>query len=400
MSIIAMIRYTRGTVRFEIRDGYIERFINLCAQGGVPLWDGRRDGRRYTASTTVKGGRRLAEFAQKAGATLEIQGKKGVPPLLKRYRKRAGLFVGGLVLLAAMGVMGNFIWQIQVSGLETLTREEVLAALDDLGVRQGVWRGSIDARDVERQMMIRLDPVAWIAVNLRGSTAYVEVKERVVPPTRIDDGVPHNVVAAQTGYITAMEVYAGQALVKVGDSVTAGDILVSGIMEDHAGKNRAVHARARVMAQTEEKLDLCIPYRQERYTLKGVVRLRYLTLFGLRIPLSLKTPPQEPYRHESAAYAVPVISRLMPLSYHKDYYFALEQTTAAVPPDEAKETALRELEGMELRELKGREVLSRELQGQEGTDCFLLEARYLCRGDISREVEILTAQAQPMPTPP
>ena len=204
MSIIRIIRYARGVVRFEIRDGYIERFINLCAQGGVPIWDGRRTGGRYTACTTVAGSKRLVAFAEKAGATLEIRQRQGVPPLLTRYRKRVGLFAGAFILLAALGVLGGFIWQIQVSGLETLTQEEVLTALDGLGVRQGVWRRSIDARDVERQMMIRMSEVAWIAVNLRGSTAYVEVKERVPPPARIDDAVPHNVVASGTWFLVCL----------------------------------------------------------------------------------------------------------------------------------------------------------------------------------------------------
>ena len=49
MSIISIIRFFRGTVRFSVRDGFLERFINLCAQNRVPVWDGRRQGSRYTA---------------------------------------------------------------------------------------------------------------------------------------------------------------------------------------------------------------------------------------------------------------------------------------------------------------------------------------------------------------
>ena len=53
MSIISIIRFFRGTVRFTVRDGFLERFINLCAQNRVPVWDGRRQGSRYTACTTL-----------------------------------------------------------------------------------------------------------------------------------------------------------------------------------------------------------------------------------------------------------------------------------------------------------------------------------------------------------
>ena len=46
MSVISIIRFFRGTVRFSIRDGFLERFINLCAQNRVPIWEGRREGNR------------------------------------------------------------------------------------------------------------------------------------------------------------------------------------------------------------------------------------------------------------------------------------------------------------------------------------------------------------------
>ena len=51
MSVISIIRFFRVTVRFSIRDGFLERFINLCAQNRVPIWEGRREGNRYTACT-------------------------------------------------------------------------------------------------------------------------------------------------------------------------------------------------------------------------------------------------------------------------------------------------------------------------------------------------------------
>ena len=36
--------------------------------------------------------------------------------LLHRYRKRTGLFAGGLLVAAALLILGQFIWQVQVEG--------------------------------------------------------------------------------------------------------------------------------------------------------------------------------------------------------------------------------------------------------------------------------------------
>ena len=106
MSVISIIRFFRGTVRFSIRDGFLERFINLCAQNRVPVWEGRREGNRYTACTTLTGSRRLPELAQKAGVVLEPGRQGGAPVLLRRYRKRTGLFAGAALVLVGMMVLG------------------------------------------------------------------------------------------------------------------------------------------------------------------------------------------------------------------------------------------------------------------------------------------------------
>lgn len=400
MSVISIIRFFRGTVRFAIRDGFLERFINLCAQNRVPIWDGRREGNRYTACTTLSGSRRLPELAQKAGVILEPVRPGGAPVLLRRYRKRTGLFAGAALVAVGLMILGCFIWQVDIQGLQTIPEEEVRAALEELGVRRGALRRDIDARQVERMLMIRLDKAAWVAVNLRGSSAVVEILERVVPPERVDDRVPHNVVAAKPGFITYLEVYNGQPTVKVGDSVDAGEILVSGIMEDKKGRNRTVHARAKVMAQTREELRVEVPYLQEEQKVRGTAVRRYLDILSVRIPLSLGGAPEEPWKVERAVRNIPLVSRLAPITWSREGYLLLETETRTITPQEAKAMAEERLATLEEKEFAGMTVLQRDLTGQELGDRFLLEGVYLCQEDISQEKEILTGEEIPGLTPP
>ncbi len=395
MSVISIIRFFRGTVRFAIRDGFLERFINLCAQNRVPIWDGRREGDRYTACTTLSGSRRLPELAQKAGVILEPVRPGGAPVLLRRYRKRTGLFAGAALVAVGLMILGCFIWQVDIQGLQTIPEEEVRDALEELGVRRGALRRDIDARQVERMLMIRLDKAAWVAVNLRGSSAVVEILERVVPPERVDDRVPHNVVAAKPGFITYLEVYNGQPTVKVGDSVDAGEILVSGIMEDKKGRNRTVHARAKVMAQTREELRVEVPYLQEEQKVRGTAVRRYLDILSVRIPLSLGGIPEEPWKVERAVRNIPLVSRLAPITWSREGYLLLETETRTVTPQEAKAMAEEQLAALEEKEFAGMTVLQRDLTGQELGDRFLLEGVYLCQEDISQEKEILTGEEIP-----
>ena len=388
--LIRLIRFFRGTARFTVRGGFLERFLNLCAQNRVPVWDGRRAGDSYTARTTLRGSRALPELARKAGVALEAPVPGGAPAFLRRYRKRTGLFAGAGMVAVALVVLGSFIWQVEVVGLQTVPEEEVLSILEELGVRRGALRRDIDARRVERLLMIRLDEAAWVAVNLRGSTAVVEIQERVAPPEPIDDDVPHNVAAAKPGFITYMEVYSGQPTVKAGDSVDTGEILVSGIMEDQEGRSRTVHARAKVLAQTRETLSVEVPYREEELVPRGVEVRRYLEIASLRLPLSLGGVPDGPWKAEKAAFRIPFLSALVPVSWSRENYILLGRETRELTPAEARARAMEELEREEGKALAGAEILDRQLTGQELSDRFLLEAVYLCEEDISEEREILT----------
>ena len=400
MSVISIIRFFRGTVRFSIRDGFLERFINLCAQNRVPIWEGRREGTRYTACTTLSGSRRLPELAQKAGVILEPVRPGGAPVLLHRYRKRTGLFAGAALVAVGLLILGCFIWQVEIQGLQTIPEEEVRAALTELGVRRGALRRDIDAREVERMLMLRLDKAAWVAVNLRGSSAVVEILERVVPPERIDDQVPHNVVAAKPGFITYLEVYNGQPTVKAGDSVDVGEILVSGIMEDKKGRNRTVHARAKVLAQTQERLQVEVPYLQESQRVRGTAVRRYLNILSVRIPLFLGDTPAEPWKVERAVREIPLLSSLAPITWSREGYLLLETETKTITSQEAKALAEEQLAALEEREFAGMTILQRDLTGQELGDRFLLEGVYLCQEDISQEKEILTGEEIPGLTAP
>ena len=391
--LIRLIRFVRGTVEFTIRDGFLERFINLCAQNRVPIWDGRRDGSSYTAQTTLRGSRRLAELAQKAGVILEPPRRGGAPAILRRYRKRTGLFAGAAMIVIAILVMGCFIWQVRVEGLQTIPEEEVFAALEDLGVHRGALRRDIDAREVERMLMLRLDKAAWVAVNLRGSTAVVEIQERVVPPDLIDDGLPYNVVAKKPGFITYVEVYNGQPTVKAGDSVDAGEILVSGIMEDKKGNNRLVHARAKVLAQTQETLSVEVPYIQETTSPRGVMVRRYLNILSVQLPLFWGKPLEGPYKAETATFDIPILSSIAPITWSRENYLLLQTETKEISPEEARLLAEEQLSELEEKSFQGMTILDRQLNGQELEDRFLLEGVYLCQEDIGEEREILTGEA-------
>ncbi len=282
MFIIFFLRWLRGHIRFSARSGSIERFINLCAYHHIPSWECRRSDGAFSGCTTVSGYRRMHRLARKAGVVTRVTERYGLPFLIHRYRKRLGILIGVLFFALFLTVMQQFIWVIRVEGNEQIDSRILTNALADLGVHRGSFKGRIDAGVLREELVIRVDGLAWAALNIRGTTATLLVRERVRPPEKIDTDVPANVVAARDGQIKRLEVTDGRSLLRVGDTVREGEIIVSGVNEDRWGMTHLVRANARVIAHIPESLKIEVPLVQEEYVLTGEIKISNCSVCGSR----------------------------------------------------------------------------------------------------------------------
>ena len=382
-----LIRYCRGTVQFTVTGAYPERFLNLCTQGGVGLWETRRteDGIAACCAQCHRG--RLEYYAGKSGCTLTVGRCSGIKNTARRYRRRIGLWVGAGLLVAGLLVMSRFVWRVEVVGAERLSPEAVTAALAEYGVHSGVLARSIDARTVERQMQIRFEEIAWISVNVEGSRVTAVLEEAVPPPAVMEDGIPTNLVAAETGFITRIEVRNGNAVVKVGDSVRAGDLLVSGIMDNKVGESRTAHARGQVYAQVRARIDIFTPLKQQDYVLRGIARRRYLRIFGIEVPLQLKGVPDDPYRVEHTVKEPRGLLALLPVALREDCYLLMRETEKTVTPEEARRQSEKVL-ALRERDWTDAEILSREPVGVDSAEGYTLTVEYLLEKQIAVEAPV------------
>ncbi len=388
--MVKLIRFFRGWVRFRVSGGFPERFINLCALRGLPLWDGARRGECCVFTTWPGFYRKLRTCARGAGVKLRIEERGGLPFLLHRHRRRWGLLAGAVLCIGLLVLSSQFLWNIQVVGNSRLDEGLILQTLESLGVKPGTALAKIDVRSVERRMMMELDDLGWVAVNLQGSTAVVQVQERTLPPQMVDRRQPCNVVAARGGQIVEMQVYLGQSMVAKGDAVAAGDILVSGVVEDAAHDVHLVSARADIMAETRHSLRVEVALQQSSCSLKKVVRRYSLKIGSLEIPLWVGKPPKESFRLERMYSPLRLFGKDLPLSLGKRQYLILQQQTTSLTHLQAEQQAETHLQALERENFDGAQVLECSRQVASHPDRVVLTADYILLENIARQSEIFT----------
>lgn len=389
MIFLRFIRYLRGYVWFEARGVFVERFLNLVARSRIPIWAGRKKGEVYTGCVMAGDYKQLRPHARKAGIKLRVTAKTGAPFQRRKYRSRTGLLVG-LALFAAFIIgMSQFIWRIEVGGNKTVNDTAILQALESLGVEPGARRSSIDVRDCERQMLLLLPDMAWVALNIDGSAIHVEVSESTLPPAMVDPLDPCNVVAGEAGQILSMNVYEGQPLVGIGDTVLPGDIIISGITQDMRGQSLFRHARGQVKAQIQVDLEVDVPLQQTEFVETGkTMKRRYLGIFSGEIPLFLPLQIPSPYRVERTNTPLVLFSLELPVNWLTEEHILMEEVPVTYTEAEAKALAMKELGLLQKVRLEGAEIVDRSVTGELSGQSFLLKAAYICNMDIALEKEI------------
>lgn len=320
---MAVLNYLLGTVRVELRCKYSERAVNICAVNHVDFRDLVR-GKDGAAEMTVglSGYVTLRRVAKETGAfTVRLIRRRGAPFFLWRIRKRYVLLTGMAVCLMLIGLSTVYVWQIDVLGNVTVPTSEILAALRSEGVDIGTCVLDIPARQVENDMLLRVPKLSFITLNNHGSRLEVIVREEREKPELFDPDVPTAVRAKKGGIVVSVTAREGWTLVKPGDTVAAGDELISAYVP--LGTGRTVHATGSVRARTWYELTASMPLQavKKEYTGEKTVR-RAIILGGKRINLYISGGNPYASCDKIISYTDTVLpgGAVMPLSIVREEY--------------------------------------------------------------------------------
>ena len=281
--MLYLYRFFCGILEVEFFGIYPEKIINLCAKNRIAVWNVHYGNNKIRLFITVKDFKRLPKILKRSGLRLHILNKTGFPFFINRYKRRFGIFAGIVIFFAVLQFMSGFIWIIEVEGNKTVTDREILAICEEIGVKIGVKRNSIDTKNTPQDLLLKTDKLSWGSFNIEGCKLTVNVTE-IVPKTE-DNTVATNLKAAKDGIIEKIDVTSGNPVVKVGDIVKKGDLLVSGITETMRD-TKFVHSIGTVTAKTEETITLFEPFIKKTETLTGkTAKRRVLEIFGIKIPL-------------------------------------------------------------------------------------------------------------------
>ena len=392
--LLELFRWLKGFVQFEARGDHLERFIGLCLKANLFLWRPRKKGKVLQCYMTARDYKKIRPFARESQSRVRLIQKSGFPFILRRYRKRMGLVLGFILSMCALFASSLLLWDVQIMGNGVVQTQELLDFLRDQGVYPGAWKGEIQTDEVEEAAILQFGDLSWIAINLSGGIATVEVRETQPPPPMVDHSRPCNLVAGKQGEIVKVEAYDGVAVVQPGDQVLPGDLLISGVMEDGVGKVTLRQATGQVTAKTRYLFSAQVPLTEmvDQPTGKYAQRVT-LRVYGFEIPLFLGD--KEPFiQYITSSYldSWKIFGVDTGISWRTDRYYETQQELVNRDREQAREIAQVLIEKQSRERLGDAKVLGRSFSEQIEDSLYTLTADFLCEERIEIEKEILLGE--------
>lgn len=238
--------------------------LNLCLYENITYTDFECDAEgNITFRCSKHDAKKLMRRCGEKDIEIARLASYGLPSLLWRYRRRAGILLGSLAALFLLILSQLFIWDVRIVGNTEMTEQEIREELKACGFGIGTYIPDVRAAELENRVLIASDRISWISVYLNGTVATVQVIEHSAPPDTESARNPANLIAASDGQIEVVELYRGNVTVKIGQAVKKGDLLVSGVYGDEQEGIRYTRAAGKVLARTEKQFFIEIPFQYE-----------------------------------------------------------------------------------------------------------------------------------------
>lgn len=263
--------YLKGIIYVKLISNTPERFLNICNANAVHIWNLNNENEEYFFEMFPDDFYRLKAILRKTNSKVSIVSKWGLPFELYRYRSRNCFVIGIMLAFFLVYLVSMFTWDISFVGNQMVTDDVLLKTLKSAGVYHGIMMKNISCDDTEKIIRNEFDEITWVSVEKTGTRLIVHIKENDEDYVVADkDDKPCDLTATKDGVITRIITRNGTPQVKVGDAVTKGTVLVSGVVNvyDDYGTiidSMLVHADADISISTyyeyEDEL-------KEKYTYK------------------------------------------------------------------------------------------------------------------------------------
>ena len=322
-------------------------------------------------------------------------GVKGLPGKLRTAISHKGFLIGIFLSLLLWILSSFYVWDVRVDGNEALSDSQVVALLGAKGLDIGMCWSDVDEKAVEARVLAEFDPIAWISIYRVGTVAYVDLVERGEESSDSEESTePCNIVASFDGVIEQITVKRGTPMVKPGDVVRKGDVLISGVITQD-GSVRYVKAEGYVIGEsateviTETQREEAVQVAEGKKLVSvDLILLKYIT----NIFKNYRNPREECDIIEEKEQLVLFGRYRTPFGIRRTYSKAVRTNVVVRDETELIKLAWEKHRAALVTTLRSKDLLKIKTEGAFCDSGYRVVSRLVYSADISEEMKIFTEE--------
>lgn len=389
MIVLKLLRWFKGYVNFAGEANFPERFINLSTKMSIQMWNVKGGDKLISGSMNLKDYMNIRNIAKKSAMHLRVIERHGLPFIINRNKKRAGLLIGAVCFLVILKILSMFIWSVEINGNNKLSEAFIKEVIAQNGVYIGSYKRKLDIPQIERTATVSLSNVSWISINVVGTTAFVEIKEREVNPEIIDTKTPCNLKAKCDAKIIRIDVSKGVAEVVSGDYVVQGQLLVNAVAEDAFGNTYINHAQAKIYAETHKKISFGIHNNNTVNIPKEIAGERKkLKILGTEIPITFSAVSSKNAFKQCSTEEITFLGNKVPLWINTEKWYTYSQISMYLNDEMLEKASEKRIAFLELFALNDKKILEKTVSKNKIDSGYEFDVNYTCEEDIAVEESI------------
>ena len=138
---------------------------------------------------------------------------------------------------------------LKLVGISEEKQTEIMQIIENEGIKKGIYKKKVNVQGLINKIRLEREDVAWVGMEIKGTNLIIKVAEADEKPEIINEDEYCNIIANKDGVVVKVEAQNGIPIVKEGDVVKRGDILVQGWIEGKYTGARNVHAEGKILAK-------------------------------------------------------------------------------------------------------------------------------------------------------
>lgn len=230
-----------------------------------------------------------------------------------------------------------------------------------------------------------------LGIEIKGTNVKIQIVEADEKPEIVDEEAYCNIVSNENAMITKISAKNGTPLVKEGDIVKKGDILIAGWLEGKYTGKRYVHSQGEVTAKVWYSSIQKVELREVQKVETGNVETRSaIKINNFQINLPKSVPKFEKYDTIETYKKLKLFSDFyLPIEIVENTYKEYEEVVVIHSVEEAKQIGIDRAAEELKEEIEGKEIVNKQVNVKAEADSIEVEVIYEVEESIGVEEKIV-----------